>query len=302
MFETILVPLDGTAQAAVALPLARTLAQASRGRIVLLRVAASPEDRDEAARYLERVASELAGSGLVVATEVLASQDVASSLLWAAREQHAGVVVMATHGRSGLQRALMGSVAESVMTESSLPVLLVRPGGRRTTSLRTLLVAVDGTPGGALALGNAVALAKSSGARVVVLEVAAPIPTWLLSAEFGGSLAMPVDARWDEEALASAQTYVDGLARRLREAGVQAEGRAHLGEVVPTINAIAEEVDADLIVIATHARVGAARAVLGSTADAVVRSSRRPVLLVRRDLPTAPQASAAGVLSAMLLS
>ncbi len=75
----------------------------------------------------------------------------------------------------------------------------------------------------------------------------------------------------------SAQTYVDSLATRLRDTDIEAEGRARIGDVVPTIGSVADEIDADLIVIATHGRVGAARAVLGSTADAVVRTARRPV-------------------------
>jgi len=186
------------------------------------------------------------------------------------------------------------------MTDSPVPVLLVRPGGRPTTHLQTLLVPVDGTPGGALALANAISVSRASGARIILLEVAVPIPLWLFSAGLGGSMAMPVDPSWDDDALASAQTYVDSLASRLRDIGVQAEGRASIGEVVSTIDAVAEEIDADLIVIATHARVGAARAVLGSTADAVVRTSHRPVLLVRREAPRAGDASTAAVLATTL--
>jgi nucleotide-binding universal stress UspA family protein len=282
MFKTILVPLDGTAQSAAALPLARALARVSNSRVVLIRVAASPAEREEAEAYLRRVAEELARSELTVTTTVSIGVDVGTQILWQVREQHADVVIMATHGRSGIQRAVMSSVSESVMTDSPAPVLLVRPGGKRTTAVRTLLVPVDGTAGGALALGNAIALAQASGARIVLLEVAVPIPQWLYSADLGGAFTIPVSAEWDDEALASATTYVEGLAKRLRDIGLEVEARAQIGDVVAIINAVADDVDADLIVIATHARVGVARAVLGSTADAVVRTSHRPVLLVRR--------------------
>ncbi len=291
MFDQILVPLDGTPQSAAALPLARALAQACHGHVVLIRVAPAPRERDEATEYLVRIARELETSDVAVATEVCSGVDVASQLLWAVRDRRIDAVVMATHGRSGLQRAVMGSVAESVIRDSPVPVLLVRPGGRRTTGLHTLLVAVDGTPGGALALGVSIVLARATGARIVLLEVAVPIPLWMYSAELGGSAYVPVDPSWDDDALSSAQQYVDALAKRLREAGIDAEGRGLIGEVVSTIDAVGEDIDADLIVIATHARVGAARAVLGSTADAVVRTAHRPVLLVRRDTrgqPTSP--------------
>jgi nucleotide-binding universal stress UspA family protein len=282
MFARILVPLDGTPQSAAALPLVRTLADACHAEVCLIRVATSPIAGDEAANYLASVARELQTGAIAVATEVRIGIDVASYILWVARDRQADLVVMTTHGRSGVQRAVMGSVAESIVAQSTLPVLLVRPGGRRTTRLRKMLVAVDGTPRGALALGHARALARATGAHIVLLQVAVPIPMWMYSARFGAPLVLPVDPSWDDEALRAAQGYVDALAKRLCHAGVEAKGYARIGHVVQTIDAVADEVEADLIVIATHARQGAARAILGSTADAVVRTARRPVLLVRR--------------------
>src|SRR5437868_1796266 len=102
MFDRILVPLDGSPHSAAALPLARTLAQACHTRVTLLRVATSPAAREEAATYLSRVALELETSEIEVATEVCVGVDVATQILWAARDLHADLIVMATHGRSGL--------------------------------------------------------------------------------------------------------------------------------------------------------------------------------------------------------
>ncbi|HEY3061904.1 MAG TPA: universal stress protein [Chloroflexota bacterium] len=297
MFERILVPLDGTPQSAVALPLARTLARACHSQITLIRVAAAPAEREEAGRYLAKIAGELQAETFTVATQVWSGIDVASQLLWAIGEAEADVVVMSTHGRSGIRRAVMGSVAESVVSQSRVPVLLVRPGGKRSTNLRTLLVPVDGTPGGALALGHAVGLARSTGARLVLLEVVVPIPLWLYSAGLGAAPNVPIDPSWDDDALRSAQSYVDALARRLRDVGIAAEAKAGAGDVVRTIEEEADRIDADLIVIATHARVGAARATLGSTADALVRTAKRPVLLVRRQSHAPSTTAALGALA-----
>lgn len=130
-----------------------------------------------------------------------------------------------------------------------------------------------------------------------LLQVAVPIPLWMYSAELGTSLAMPVDASWDDDAFTSAQTYLNSLATRLRDTGIESEGHARIGDVVATIDSVADEIEADLIVIATHARVGAARAVLGSTADAVVRTARRPVLLVRRQASQERTAPPVGILA-----
>jgi nucleotide-binding universal stress UspA family protein len=103
-----------------------------------------------------------------------------------------------------------------------------------------------------------------------------------------------VDPAWDEEARLSAQTYVDGLAARLRSGGLTVETEVCIApSVADAIADIAEARGIDLIVMSTEALTGAARAVLGSVADAVVRAARCPVLLLRREPPTVPHESKA---------
>jgi nucleotide-binding universal stress UspA family protein len=297
MFSAILVPLDGSAEAAVALPPAQALAQATRAGLVLLRVTPpEPHDRDaaqaaEAQVGLDRIAAELTSSGLRVLA-VVRRGDPGEAIADEAVGRGVGLVVMATHGRGGLARAVIGSVTQHVLARVRIPVVLLRPGGHRTTRLRTLLVPVDGTPGGALAMGAAIGLARAAGARIVLLEVVAPIPAYVYGSDgwMGAPGGFYVHPEWAEQRHRAAQGYTGGMAERLRRAGVQAEGRAIAGDVVETIEAVATEVDADLIVMSTHALTGPARALLGSVADAVVRSSHRPVLLVRRDSPGARRA------------
>jgi nucleotide-binding universal stress UspA family protein len=291
MFTRILVPLDGTPEAAVALTPALALARATDAGLALVRVTASPAapEADAAAANLARIAEEVRGTGRT-AGWVLRDGDPAAEIVAEAREGGADLVVMATHGRGGLGRAVLGSVAAGVVAQSPVPVVLLRPGGRKTARVKTLLVPVDGSPGGALALGAALALARATGAAVHVLEVVVPVP---LYAGYPTDIApaVYVDPTWDEEALSSARAYVEALAAKLRRHGVEADGRAVLGQVTPTILTAAEETDADLIVMSTHALTGPARAILGSVADAVVRASRRPVFLVRQDIPVpAPRA------------
>jgi nucleotide-binding universal stress UspA family protein len=115
-----------------------------------------------------------------------------------------------------------------------------------------------------------------------LLDVVPPMPTWMYGSEVGFSAIGYFDPVWEEEALHSAETYVAGLAERLRKTGLHVETRALRGEIAPTIHAVSDETDTDLVVMSTHALTGPARAVLGSVADAVVRTSHRPVLLVRR--------------------
>jgi nucleotide-binding universal stress UspA family protein len=281
VFTKLLVPLDGTAESAVALPLARTVAGATGATVLLMQVVLPRMlGADDAAKAgqesLSRIADELGKSNLRVASVVQAAAAPADAILRQAREGGADLIVMATHGRGGLARAVLGSVAERVVADSPVPVLLLRPGGHRVTRIQRLLVPVDGTPGGILALGVAAPFARATGAQIVLLQVVVPL------APYAGVDAAFIDPAWDDEALASAEHYVSGLAARLERAGLTAEGRATVGQPADTIVRTVAETGADVIVMSTHALTGPARAVLGSTADEVVRTGDRPVLLVRQ--------------------
>jgi nucleotide-binding universal stress UspA family protein len=143
-WRTLLVPLDGTSKAAVALPPARTLAAATGAKLTLVRVVpdlASEEEMAAAAHQLDRVAAELASGGILV-TKRLRAGSLPDQLLAAIEHTGADAVVMGTHGRSGVQRALLGSIAEQVLVASPVPVLLVRtvvlPTPRALTPRRRL--------------------------------------------------------------------------------------------------------------------------------------------------------------------
>jgi nucleotide-binding universal stress UspA family protein len=242
---------------------------------------ADPTVRAEAEDALARIATELAGAGIVVTTVVQAGANAAAEIVAGVRRQEADLVVMGTHGRSGLTRAVFGSVAECVVAESPVPIVLLRPGGHRVTHLTTLLVPVDGSPGASVALALAVPLARATGARLVLLDVVGSVLDYAGLLVVSTAAVAPVPA-WDDDALAAARTYVEGLAARLQRAGVEAEGRAALGRPGETIIETADAIGADLIVMSTHARTGPVRTLLGSTADLIVRTGHRPVLLLRQ--------------------
>jgi nucleotide-binding universal stress UspA family protein len=183
---------------------------------------------------------------------------------------------MRTRGQAGIQRALTGSVAERLLSRSDVPIIMLRPGGRPIDRIANVLVPVDGTPGGALALASAVELAKTTAAQIRIMEVIVPLMVQALEAG-------EYDPAWDDEALSAAQTYVAGMVTRLRTAGVAADGEARMASnVAGSIVHAAGEHASDLIVMSTHALTGLKRAVLGSVADAVVRTSSCPVLLLHR--------------------
>ena len=284
MFSKILVPLDGTAQSNAALPLARTIARATGGTITLLRVVKADDATRPAVASdeLRRIATELTTAGPPVKTEVCGSDEIAYTILQQIQQDATDLVIMRTHGRAGIERAVLGSVTQQVLADSNIPIMLLRPGGRRITHINKLLVPVDGSPGGTLALGTAVPLSKTTGASIQLLEVSVPTPTWIYAGDAYAGMAY-YDPAWDEEALASARTYVEGVVKRLRAAQLVAEGEVrHAPVVAEAIVQAADTSDADLIVMSTRALTGPARALLGSTADAVVRGAHCPVLLVHR--------------------
>jgi nucleotide-binding universal stress UspA family protein len=275
VFTRILVPLDGSPESNAALPATRTLARATGASVFLLHVRESAESEAFTEEKLQRIAAELAGNGLHVESAVRPGR-AADEILQQVAEQAADLVIMRTRGRAGIERAVMGSVAERLLSRSDVPIVMLRPGGRRLDRIANVLVPVDGTPGGAFALASGVGLAKATGARIHLVEVVVPLMLNALDpAEY--------DPGWDEEAQNAARTYVAGLVARLHDAGVVADGEARIApDIAGSIVQAALEQSSDLIAMSTHALTGLQRAVLGSVADAVVRGSACPVLLLHR--------------------
>src|SRR5689334_3082215 len=158
MFTNMLVPLDGTPLSNAALPLARTVAQATGGTTSLLRVIKPSDDatRAQVTDDLKRIARELTVGEPPVRSVVREGEDIAHEIVEEIQQQSVDLVIMCTRGHAGLERAVLGSVTQDVLANSRVPIMLLRPGGRRTTHIRKLLVPVDGSPGGTLALGIAV--------------------------------------------------------------------------------------------------------------------------------------------------
>ncbi|HEY7519203.1 MAG TPA: universal stress protein [Methylomirabilota bacterium] len=140
--ERILVPLDGSALAEMALPKAvALLSDGPGGTLILLRAAEArtlpgvdPTDAQvtavqEAESYLADVADRLSARGITRVVRSVWYSRAAEAIVEAAHARRADLIVMSTHGRSGLQRALRGSVAESVLRRTRTPILLVSAAG-----------------------------------------------------------------------------------------------------------------------------------------------------------------------------
>jgi nucleotide-binding universal stress UspA family protein len=286
MQSTILVPLDGSVLSEHALPYAARLAQLTSARLTLCRVLAPSKlqtgeadlgSADEAAAYMQRVANQLM-TGHMFATAILWGEP-AAEILKQILSTRADLVVMATHGRSGLGRWLYGSVADEVLRRASVPIVLVPPGSAEpwpNDRVPRLLVPLDGSQLGEAALGPAQELATRLGAEIVLLQVI-PFPAYPLYGD-GSAYIMAFDT--DAE-VAEAKRYLGEVARRLQCTCKQVSVRALVGHPSVAIAQVAADEKADLIVAATHGRSGLARLVLGSVAIGTLRRANVPLVLVR---------------------
>jgi len=300
MYRTLLVPLDGSVYGERALPMATALARHLSAQLVLVRAAsatvfpgadateAQVQAVGEATTYLEALASGMADRGLNVEVAVPFG-DAAGEILVEIGVHRADLVVISTHGRSGLGRWFYGSVAEQVLHRSPVPVLLVHPVGEATALAPELahasfLVPLDGSAFAEAALPHAAALARAFGATILLLR-AYELPT--AAYPYGEVGSLPRSA---EELQQEATSYLDEVAMRLRRDGLAVQTAVREGWPPKIIAYQGPALGPSLIVMATHGRTGIKRLLLGSVALEVVRRSLLPVMLIRPAEQTAEAA------------
>jgi nucleotide-binding universal stress UspA family protein len=294
MLSTILVPLDGSSLAERALPVAARVATAASADLLLARVVGPfslPPTPTEASvsqtaqEYLDQIAARLRDQEHTVRTIVL-NGDAPAQILGAIRTQAVTLVVMSTHGRSGIGRWLYGSVADAVMRSATVPLMLVPPGLSRewAADRRTrILVPLDGSRQSEAVLGPVVNLARQLGAELTLLSVVFWPP--ILYSDPLETLPYP-----PEDDLQAMQAYLDGIAAKVRERGVVVRCLVDAGPTPAAIIArVALAENADFVAMSTHGRGGLARVVLGSTTTGTLQQVGVPVLVVR---PTQLQAAA----------
>ena len=309
MINTIIVPLDGSPLAEQALSEARRIARTSDADIVLVRVARLRSGLHdpvagqsvaiaEAEEYLRSKARELTDAGFGVRTDVFC-HDSADGIAIAAMVHGAGLIVMSTHGRSGMRRALLGSVAERVVHQASVPVLLIRDGqpALHAGAYRTIVVPLDGS---ALAEGALRFVAQEPCARrakIVLLDVV-PDATLPIAGGVMGSIPASVYEQNERETrhrCATASRYLYRMGLTYLD-GRPWDSYVATGTAAEQILEAAKDSAADLIVMATHSRAGVDRLMHGSVAAHVLRHAAVPVLLLHVDKDAVQDAEpAAGV-------
>jgi nucleotide-binding universal stress UspA family protein len=302
MIEKLLVPVDGSDFGEESVPYAATLSKRADVDVDLIHVhvphppdnllantqfqyegvsmsAYDQRDRAQEIAYLESLADRIAEASGHDVHGVMLDGTVEEAIDLHARGEVPGLILMSTHGRTGLSRAWLGSVADSLVRHAPWPMLLVRPSHEidadtdRVVQFERMLVPLDGSDRSECILGPAVDLAKAMDTHIKLLYVV-PSPSG-----FGTRFRQLQEAL--SMVMLPASEYLENVANRIRARGVTVDVEV-LEDQHPAhgILDVAERDDVDLVALATHGYRGVRRAILGSVADKVLRAAEVPLLLV----------------------
>ena len=281
MIGPILTPLDGSMLAERVLPLAERLASLAGDRLILFQAQPEVAFIPRAEQALDTVARGLRARGLSVDVSVRQG-DAVELILEEVRTRRAGLVVLCSHGRSGLDRWLCGTVAEKVICGAEVPVLLVPAAMHEITwagdGALHVLVPLDGSPVAEEALQPALTFAASSGGQIMLVRVVESFtpPAWLerFSAEAEDELEIQRSAA--AEYLAS----VVGSLRQL-DRTVPLDTEVVVGRPAEAVARLAHAHHATLVAMTTHGAGTAPPTYIGRVATGMLQRSRVPLLFVR---------------------
>lgn len=318
MFTRILVPLDGSTFAESALPLAAAVSKAAGAALDIVSAydplpppVATGQDasgltvpahvdtlgaipvtagemreslRDQRTVYLRDVAQRLREVAGTEAGVALVEGRADRAIIEQVETTGVDLVVMATHGRGPVERAWLGSVADQLVRELPVPVLLVRPveeGADLSTpmSVTGVVVTLDGSDLAESVLDAALALGTALGVPVRLLRA---VGTRM---EFGSTYIPHAAQEYSEHVTAEreeATAYLEGVSGRLAGRGAApVTTEVVQGSAARSILDSIDPEGTEIVAMATHGRGGLRRLVLGSVSDKVVRAATGPVLLVR---------------------
>ncbi len=305
MYKNLLVPLDGSPFSERALPLASAIARSSGAVLSLVHVHVpsfsvyggldignvpvvdetwEAELREHETAYLEARVQEMGAQPGLQVTSALLDGPVAETIVEYAAQTGVDLVVMTTHGRGGMARFWLGSVADDLVRHSHVPILLIRPHEGMVQieaehPFRNILIPLDGSPLAEQSLDPAVKLGRLVQAEYTLVQVVEPL---VLPGYSPVAYAAGVAEQATESLVETARTYLDSVAQRLRTEGLEVHTRVLLdAQPARVILEDAEQHAISLIALATHGRGGISRLLIGSVADKVLRGSDAPVLLYR---------------------
>ena len=287
MYERIIVGYDGSDPSKAALKESSLWASKHGGKVLLVHgvyfdqeeFAIPPSLMEKRVAEASRILAEARGTaskdhGLDGRVEVMVREgeppDVIAKI---AAAEKADLIALGTFGRSGLKKLLVGSVTAEVILKAPCDVLVVkRPCDSCIGTYSSILVPFDGSEFSKRALGRAIDLAKSEGAKLTVLYV---IPRYEEMVEFFRTGSIERSLR------AAAEKVVESAQKIASDRGVQAAAEIGEGHAADEIVRRVSELANGLVVMGTHGWKGVSKAIVGSTTNRVITYSTTPVLVVR---------------------
>jgi nucleotide-binding universal stress UspA family protein len=294
MFQRILVPLDGSKLGEFALPYAAELAAAFGSDVDLLHVddTKSPERQHMNQIYLEKMAERMlemtrnfspVEANPARANPVIRDGEPAAQTIEYAEKSGVNLLIIVSHGRSGIMPWSMGSTAARILQRTGKPVLFIRAQETVTPTgfdsmFRRIILPLDGSTNGEAALPYIKALTTRIASELTFFRVIAPgyhIPT------IGGLnyVSLPkaeIDRLSDE-----ARQYLDRISAEVEGSRATIKLEVRVGDAASEIIKFATEQDFNLIALSSHGYSDVDRWTFGSVTHKVLHSSRTPVLLMR---------------------
>jgi nucleotide-binding universal stress UspA family protein len=305
MYKRILVPLDTSKLAEIALPYAGELAVKLGSEIILAHVKTSADapDKPDHRAYLSKMAAiteqnikkSLAlppGEKVKVESAIIGSPNrlnhPAEEILDYAEKESISLIVMATHGRTGIRRWTLGDTANKVARASKTPVLLIRAGSDVPESihLEQILVPLDGSKQSEAVLSYIENLASKLKTKVSLLNVIEPpyhIYPYSDEVYYGaaGIARVPYTAEEVKPLKEVAEKYVQTVSEKLMAEGIKTSYMVRVGSAGEEIIKAEEEIHPDIVAMSTHGHSGFGRWENGSVTDNVLHHGNTPLLLVR---------------------
>lgn len=298
MFRKILVPLDGSPAAESALEPAMQLGRAIHAEILLVRsiqlvytsmptVAgeyewiwpeyAREDSRREIHDYLDSV-RRLYDCPDCHVRSIALEGDPASCIVDTAEEEQVDLIVMSTHGHTGVRRAVFGSVTERVLHSVSCPVMVTRS----KEPIRRILITLDGSQLAEMAMEPTLEIARAIGARIVLLRINEIVPLNPLEVAVSWDWEIPEpEQKLMSERRQTAEAYLKEIVRRFDLSPSEAETIVLDGTPVDRVQEFARLYGIDLIAMSTHGHTGLRRWLYGSVTAKVMRGSHCSMLIIR---------------------
>jgi nucleotide-binding universal stress UspA family protein len=297
MFERILVPLDGSELGELALPFAEEVAAAFGSEVILLHVCETkvPEYHHTHQVYLEKMVKQTTDyvrahrsedAGLVRVKAVLLDGDPAAQITEHAEQNDISLLIMVSHGRSGIMPWSMGSTAARILNQTVRPVLFIRarepiPQAVISPPFGQIMLPLDGSTNGEAALPYIRELTRRIDSELTLFQVVAPgyhVPT-IGGQSYVSSPKAEIDRLSNE-----ARQYLDRISAEVEGSRATIKLEVRVGNAAEEILKFAGENNISLVAMSSHGYSGSNRWPFGNVTHKILHSGQMPVFLARARL------------------